>query len=335
MPPSSDHRPTPISKADLARRAGRSRSTVSGLCSGRLAPAMLPGGRVDAGHPAVVEWASQVVGIDPAVLTGTIASQPKPAPKAKAPPEASANAPKKAGPSAREQSRPSQPRPEPKIAPAAGLDAEELLDLTLREVTDRYGSIQGFEDAVDIRKKLAEIVKLETKNEQIDGRLISRELVRTHVVGLIDEVCRRLLRNAAATIAARIAPGIRSGDSIEETTELVRELLSAELGTVRRRSAAALRRCATDSDPPEVQEPERARGATSSVPSALEALVRHQLRHQAAADVVDAVEKALGHSNRDEAPGTVATILDAHLRRAFRDYSAARERTPDEVESNP
>lgn len=47
-----------ISRAELARRSGRSRSTITEACAGPLAAACLPGGRIDVAHPAVEAWAT-------------------------------------------------------------------------------------------------------------------------------------------------------------------------------------------------------------------------------------------------------------------------------------
>lgn len=49
-------RPAPISLADLARRVGCHRSTITRAVQGPLKAALLRGGRLDAGHPLLVAW---------------------------------------------------------------------------------------------------------------------------------------------------------------------------------------------------------------------------------------------------------------------------------------
>jgi hypothetical protein len=53
--------------ADLARRSGRARSTVTRACQGELRAALV-NDRVNAAHPRVIAWA-RARGIDPAALT--------------------------------------------------------------------------------------------------------------------------------------------------------------------------------------------------------------------------------------------------------------------------
>lgn len=50
--PTTNHIPAPISRAAFARLSGRARSTVTEACTGVLAAACLPGGRIDRAHPA-------------------------------------------------------------------------------------------------------------------------------------------------------------------------------------------------------------------------------------------------------------------------------------------
>src|SRR5689334_19224612 len=83
MPPRADrdpsHRPFPVSRADVARWSGRARATITEACAGPLAAACLPGGRVDAAHPAVARWAL-ARGLDLASLLAPAAAQQAPAP---------------------------------------------------------------------------------------------------------------------------------------------------------------------------------------------------------------------------------------------------------------
>lgn len=55
------HEPHPITRAEFARRAGRGRSRITEAAApgGLLRPACLPGGLVDAAHPAAQAWAAR------------------------------------------------------------------------------------------------------------------------------------------------------------------------------------------------------------------------------------------------------------------------------------
>lgn len=62
------HTPHMISRAEFARRADKTRSTITAACKGPLAAACGPRKRIDAAHPATVAWAESR-GIDPVALT--------------------------------------------------------------------------------------------------------------------------------------------------------------------------------------------------------------------------------------------------------------------------
>ena len=86
--------------------------------------------------------------------------------------------------------------------------------------------------ALTRQKRAAEVEKLELANAETRGALISRQLVKTHVVALIDGLFIRLLRDAAQSIAIRVHDLASSGASVEECIQVVREVLSKNLKQV-------------------------------------------------------------------------------------------------------
>lgn len=210
------HKPHPVTRAEFARRAGKGRSTVTEACAGPLAPASLPGGRIDARHPAVVEWAT-ARGIDPAVLLGPAVSTQTPAG--------------------------ARPEPGPTLGPLADpIDVSSLVDKTIREVTDEYGSVLGVADWLDVRKTAAEIIRIETQNAERAGLLIERERVRTHVFGFIERSHKQLLGDAPKTIASRMAAMVRSDANQEECEKFVRDTISSILRVTKEQVVRNLRR---------------------------------------------------------------------------------------------
>jgi hypothetical protein len=79
------------------------------------------------------------------------------------------------------------------------------------------------------QKRTEEVAKLSLANAKERGNLISSELVRTHVFGTMEAMSKRLLGDAAKSIAARCASLIRSGASIEEVQRMVRDEISKQL----------------------------------------------------------------------------------------------------------
>jgi hypothetical protein len=76
MSNNTDRAPTrqrlPVAQTTFAKRMGVNRSTISRAMNGPLKAALLPGRRVDVGHPAAVQWARDH-GRDPTTAAGQLA----------------------------------------------------------------------------------------------------------------------------------------------------------------------------------------------------------------------------------------------------------------------
>jgi hypothetical protein len=120
-------------------------------------------------------------------------------------------------------------------------DLSKLGELTLNEIVEKYGSIVGFIDYIDARKKIAEIHRLELANAETEGELISRDLVRTHVFGLIDAVQRRLLTDTVKTLARRIYQMAQAKAAPEDAERVGADLVSAALAPLKNQTARTLR----------------------------------------------------------------------------------------------
>lgn len=181
------------SKSDLAELAGVSRAAVTKACRGKLAGAV-SGTRVDLDHAAVRDW---------------LASKGR-----------------------------AEPAERPTRANGSGRDVEvtrieDYYDLTLRELVDRYGTVQAFSDWLDSVRKMELIRGTRLDNEEASGSLIRRDMVEKHLIGLIDGLCRRLLSDAAKTIAARSVPIVRSGSGQEDVERVVVEVIGATIRPVK------------------------------------------------------------------------------------------------------
>lgn len=193
---------------------------------------------------------------------------------------------------------------------------------------------------VQFRRKEAEAARLESRNERDDGRLISRELVRTSVISYIETLNLRLLRNGAQTIATRVAAEAKGGASLEEMIELARGQISKELKEARRKAIAGIRDSATSDNPPEVQQPpaREDRAAERRAVRAFAAALVETLVQQAAPDLFIANWKAFARAcgSREsfdavmaqrhelETKETIRTarIIAHHVQRAVTDWEA-------------
>lgn len=248
-----------VSRAELARIAGVSRAAITKACKGSLRQACV-GKSVDLDHPSVDAYLTnrgievpraptrseavpsdggQTSGGDPQQNRRRKPTAPRPR-RAKSTPTA-----------------PSVSRPPDLDARADALDAEEesvlaevgdvdddiaaYAHLTIHQVVKRFGRLPKFRFWLDARKKIADIREKELKNDETVGRLIERELVRTHVFGALDAMHRRLLSDTPKTIARELYALSKSAAPVEDAEERVRKIISSQLEPVKTKVAKALR----------------------------------------------------------------------------------------------
>lgn len=231
----------------LARLAGVSRQAVSKLAKGPLAPALI-GRRIDLDHPAVVEYLAKKDAAPTTSKSNRSKRKKKPTPARPKPPKRG--------------KKPTAPRPPPRrrrssmrpveaedddgreLAGATDVteeDIEEYAHLSLDQLKEMFGTARAFVDWLDARKKISEIREKDLRNAETQGRLIERELVRTHVFSAIEAGNRRLLGDSPKTIARRLYALAKSGAPVEEAEAVVREIVSSQLRPVRATAARVLR----------------------------------------------------------------------------------------------
>lgn len=215
----------PVSRAELARLAKVSKAAVTKQCGKALAPALI-GDRVDLDHPLVVAFLREH-GVDlpspDRAPTGTKK-------RAAAPPTDPTLAPARPQ---RRIAKPTAPRPNdaPDGAEFGGGDSEELEEIAdiIRPLVERFGTKRGFRDWLLALKEIEAIREKRLNNEEAEGLLISRDLVRTHVYGRIEGCNRRLLGDVPKTLTRRVYALAKNGTAIEEAEAVVRELLGSQL----------------------------------------------------------------------------------------------------------
>lgn len=222
-------------RSQLARLAGVSPSAITKACKGPLADACV-GRRVDLEHPSVVAYLKSkgVVLTAPTETVGSKAKTPtQPRPRRQA---------KKASSAGSARSGKEEPAGTSAESIADGdEDPEHFLDMTLRELVDRFGTKTAFRDWLVARKTIADIREKDLKNDETEGRLISRELVRTHIFGAIDAVNRRLLGDSPKTIARRLYALAKDDAPVEDAEAAVRDMISSNLKKVAADAARVLR----------------------------------------------------------------------------------------------
>ena len=121
------------------------------------------------------------------------------------------------------------------------IDLDAVGDLRLREIDERYGSVTGLGDYIELRKKTAETQRIELQNAETKGQIVSRDFVRTHVIGLIDATFRRLLTDTVKTFSTRAQAMTQAGASLEEIQHVGADLMSATLASLKGSAARSAR----------------------------------------------------------------------------------------------
>lgn len=185
----------------MARIAGVTKAAVTKLARGRLKDA-LDGDKIDLGHPEAQKYL-KTKGVDPTAI-GQIEPEDPPHHKL------------------------------PGFEDEGDSESMGLLGkLTLDEIGERFGGLKAFDVWQKRAKVKEEIREKRLKNEETEGSVISRDFVRTHLFGLLEELSRRLLSDASRTIARRLYSAAQSGVSIEEAEQTVRSILEQNLQRAR------------------------------------------------------------------------------------------------------
>ena len=214
--------PRLISRADLARLAKVTGAAVTKACRKQIADAVV-GDRIHLDAPSVIAYLKTKGACPPADL-----GKPKPAGRARG----TDGAPTK----------PAVPRRIPPAPPPDdGVDLAKYADMTLRELVRQFGTDRGFKDWLEARIKIETAREKRLANDEADGRLISREGVRAHVLGVIEACFRRLLQDTPRTLAMKLLGAAKGGATVEEAEQIVRDFVSSQLTPMKESAARALR----------------------------------------------------------------------------------------------
>ena len=211
-----------ISKARLAELAGVSRAAVTKAAANGL-KAAVSGKQIDVDHPDVIAWL-----------------QKKQNPKTAKAPAATKKTPKKPAAKKTPPKKPTAPKDtaeEEEEPPTVFLPDDELVkdygNMKFKDLVSQFGTGARFKDWTAAVKNLESIRALQVKNEEKEGSLISRDLVRLHVFGAIENTYIRLLGDTPKTLSKRISSHVKSGGTLEDAEGIIRKVLSTQLKNVK------------------------------------------------------------------------------------------------------
>jgi len=214
-----------IKKTEFAEQAGVSRAAVTKACDKALAAAVA-GKLIDIDHPDAVAYI-----------------QSKRAKKTKTP------AKKPTKPRAKITTK---KKPVVKTAAAVEPPDEEshfseddeiknVLHLTLAEIVERHGTSGQFKTWVDAKKIIIDIQTRIVKLAQLEGTLVSRDLVKVGVIEPIDAAHRKLLTDGAKTIARRVTAMTSGGRPLEDCEAFVKDQIASFIRPMKAKIARSLK----------------------------------------------------------------------------------------------
>ena len=110
-----------------------------------------------------------------------------------------------------------------------GTAIEELGDMTLRELANKYGTVAQLADWLGARKRIVDIAEKEIKNSRLRGELIPRRFVEIHIIQQFERTHMNLLNDAPKSIASELISLIKAGCTLEMAEATVEDALSSHL----------------------------------------------------------------------------------------------------------
>ena len=120
-------------------------------------------------------------------------------------------------------------------------DVGSFLDLTLRDLIDKFGTDAQFVDWLSATQKIEAINEKRLKNAATKGELISRELVSVGVIGVFNAAHLRLLKDGAKSIAAGVISKHSTGAELSEVEAYVSDILGSFIKPVKSKISRALK----------------------------------------------------------------------------------------------
>lgn len=121
------------------------------------------------------------------------------------------------------------------------VNIQDLVDMTLRELIDKFGTDIYFVDWLAATKKIEDIAEKRIKNAALEGTLISRELVKIGIIDTLDGAFTRMLSDGSKTIAVRAKALIEAGGNSAAVEELVAKQLTSFINPTKAKIARVLR----------------------------------------------------------------------------------------------
>lgn len=125
----------------------------------------------------------------------------------------------------------------------AGEDPRDFLDLTLREIGERFGTAPLFVDYLKAIKEIEKIHETRLKNGEREGELITRHIVSVGIIDPLNSAHTRLLTDGARSIARKLHTMYAAGSEVTECERWVSERIGSFIKAAKAKAAKVLREC--------------------------------------------------------------------------------------------
>lgn len=120
-------------------------------------------------------------------------------------------------------------------------DIRSFIDMTLRELIQRFGTDIAFLDWLKATKAIEEINEKRLRNAVTQGELVSRHLIKIGVIDQINTTHKKLLTDCSKTINKRVRAMTKSGRSENETEKFIVDQISSFIRPMKVKMVKALR----------------------------------------------------------------------------------------------
>ena len=230
-----------ISKKELAMLAGVTPGAISQQLSRKLKPALI-GNRIDIDHPAVIAYFAKRAELNIA---------PPPPPPKKKESVTGVQSMQRRGrgrPPSKQIDDVGNVHELPSMLPhIPGLTMEEIEQLTILQVVERFGTAASVVDYLSAVKSIEDVRQKRIKNAELRGRLVARDAVKV-LFGFVDEAHSRMVSDTPARAAVVIRSLLDNDPSKEDIEKIIRDQIAAGLKGVKSKVSRSLARMRKDDD---------------------------------------------------------------------------------------
>jgi hypothetical protein len=110
-----------------------------------------------------------------------------------------------------------------------GPEIAGIAQLSLADLSRRFGTAQNLKIWLEARKKIVDIEEKEIKNAKTKGELIPRLFMEQHVIAPFEGVFIKLLTDATQTVTRELFTQFQGGATIEEAEVTVEDSMSTHI----------------------------------------------------------------------------------------------------------